>query len=89
LSKQTHHAISRAVEVLETTTQQKFPRTTQQKFPRKEKILHAYMHFEALTDHDYAYSCVKCGYHPAVVVMDLHKKAAFNMPGKSYQHKSY
>ncbi|KAG1958031.1 hypothetical protein F2P79_006441 [Pimephales promelas] len=71
-SLQTHHAISRAVEVLETTTQQKFP--------RKEKILHAYMHFEALTDHDYAYSCVKCGYHPAVVVMDLHKKAAFNMP---------
>ncbi|XP_073671205.1 uncharacterized protein [Paramisgurnus dabryanus] len=71
-SLQTHHAISRAVEVLETTTQQKFP--------RKDKILHAYMHFEALTDHDYAYSCVKCGYHPAVVVMDLHKKAAFNMP---------
>ncbi|KAL1261244.1 hypothetical protein QQF64_006509 [Cirrhinus molitorella] len=38
------------------------------------------MHFEALTDHEYTYSCVKCGYHPAVVVMDLHKKAAFNMP---------
>ncbi|XP_016407530.1 uncharacterized protein LOC107739835 [Sinocyclocheilus rhinocerous] len=32
------------------------------------------------TDHKYAYSCVKSGYHPAVVVMDLHKKAAFNMP---------
>ncbi|XP_067285677.1 uncharacterized protein [Pseudorasbora parva] len=71
-SLQTHHAISRAVEVLETTTQQKFP--------SKDKILHAYMHFEALTDHGYTYSCVKCGYHPAVVVMDLHKKAAFNMP---------
>ncbi|XP_058614543.1 uncharacterized protein LOC131529049 [Onychostoma macrolepis] len=71
-SIQTHHAISRAVEVLETTTQQKFP--------SKDKILHAYMHFEALTDHTYTYSCVKCGYHPAVVVMDLHKKAAFNMP---------
>ncbi|KAL1277070.1 hypothetical protein QQF64_023743 [Cirrhinus molitorella] len=71
-SLQTHHAISRAVEVLETTAQKKFP--------SKDKILHAYMHFEALTDHEYTYSCVKCGYHPAVVVMDLHKKAAFNMP---------
>lgn len=72
LSIQSHHAISRAVEVLETTAQQKCP--------SKDKILHAYMHFEALTDHGYTYSCVKCGYHPAVVVMDLHKKAAFNMP---------
>lgn len=81
LSNQTHHAISRAVEVLETTAQQKFP--------SKDKILHAYMHFEALTDHKYMYSCVKCGNHPAVVVMDLHKKAAFNMPGRSYQNQSY
>ncbi|XP_076831139.1 uncharacterized protein LOC143476705 [Brachyhypopomus gauderio] len=62
-SLQTHHA----VEVLEATTQKKFP--------SKERILHAYMHFEALTEHDYMYSCIKCGYYPAVTVMDLHKKA--------------
>lgn len=51
-------------------------------FPKKETILHGYLHFEALTDHDYMYACVSCGYHPSVVVMDLHKKGVFSMPGK-------
>ena len=53
------------------------------KFPPKNTILHAYLHFEALTNHNYSYSCVCCGYHPPVVVMDLHKNGVFNLPGKS------
>ncbi|XP_070407644.1 HMG domain-containing protein 3-like isoform X2 [Nothobranchius furzeri] len=43
-------------------------------------MLHAYMHFEALTAHSYSYSCYKCGYYPPVVIMDLHRKGVFNMP---------
>ncbi|KAL1275320.1 hypothetical protein QQF64_034943 [Cirrhinus molitorella] len=71
-SLQTHHSVSRAIEVLE--------QTENKTFPKKATILHAYMHFEAMTSHDYLYSCYKCGYHPPVVVMDLHRKGVFNMP---------
>ncbi|XP_030271945.1 uncharacterized protein LOC115581185 isoform X2 [Sparus aurata] len=49
-------------------------------FPSRDAVLHAYLHFEALTSHDYSYSCACCGYHPPVVVMDLHKKGVFNLP---------
>nr|XP_023668355.1 uncharacterized protein LOC111844264 [Paramormyrops kingsleyae] len=42
-------------------------------------MFHAYCHFEALTDIDYSYSCVNCGFHPAVVIMDLHRKGVFNL----------
>lgn len=72
-SLQTHHSVSRAIEVLE--------QTENKTFPKKATILHAYMHFEALTSHNYSYSCFKCGYYPPVVVMDLHRKDVFNMPG--------
>ncbi|XP_054596456.1 uncharacterized protein [Nothobranchius furzeri] len=71
-SIQTHHAVSRAIEVLE--------KTENQTFPSKATMLHAYMHFEALTAHSYSYSCYKCGYYPPVVIMDLHRKGVFNMP---------
>ncbi|XP_030269804.1 uncharacterized protein LOC115580079 isoform X2 [Sparus aurata] len=49
-------------------------------FLSRDAVLHAYLHFEALTSHDYSYSCACCGYHPPVVVMDLHKKGVFNLP---------
>ncbi|XP_067303567.1 uncharacterized protein [Pseudorasbora parva] len=68
---QVHTAVSRAVDYLQLTTGVKFP--------SKDAVLHAYLHFEALTDHDYNYSCVTCGDHPAVVIMDLHKKGAFHL----------
>jgi len=45
-------------------------------------VLHAYIHFEALTNHDYMYSCINCGYYPKVVIMDLHKKGEFSVPCK-------
>ncbi|CAM4735890.1 unnamed protein product [Leuciscus chuanchicus] len=71
-SVQTHHSVSGAIEVLE--------QTENKTFPKKATILHAYMHFEAMTSHNYLFSCYKCGYYPPVVVMDLHRKGVFNMP---------
>ncbi len=50
--------------------------------PQPIQFLHGYLHFEALTDHEYQYSCVTCGDHPPVVIMDLHKKASFHLSGK-------
>ena len=57
---------------------------TEKKFPLADSIHHGYLHFEALTDHDYSFNCVRCGDHPPVVVMDLHKKAVFNMSGEHF-----
>ncbi|XP_077058747.1 uncharacterized protein LOC143711263 isoform X1 [Siphateles boraxobius] len=68
---QVHTAVSRIVEYLELTTGVQFPSA--------DTVLHGYLHFEALTDHEYQYSCVTCGDHPPVVIMDLHKKASFHL----------
>ncbi|XP_073804458.1 uncharacterized protein isoform X1 [Danio rerio] len=68
---QVHTAVSRVVEYLEVTTGVQFPLAV--------TLLHGYLHFEALTDHEYEYSCVSCGDHPPVVIMDLHKKASFHL----------
>lgn len=72
---QTHQAVGSANEVLE--------RTSGKAFPSKKRILQAYLSFEAPSDHTYTFSCVTCGYYPVSVVMDLHKKGVFRMPGKS------
>ncbi|KAA8585590.1 hypothetical protein FQN60_004284, partial [Etheostoma spectabile] len=69
---QTHTAVSRIIEMIEYTEGETFP--------NKDRILQAYLSFEGLSDHDYQYACISCGYHPAVVVMDLHKKGVFSMP---------
>ncbi|CAM4428730.1 unnamed protein product [Leuciscus chuanchicus] len=68
---QAHTAVSRAVEFLQDMTGLKFPPA--------DTVLHAYLHFEALTDHEYKYSCITCGDHPPVVIMDLHKKGVFHL----------
>ncbi|XP_016385460.1 HMG domain-containing protein 3-like isoform X2 [Sinocyclocheilus rhinocerous] len=39
-------------------------------------MLHAYLQFEALTDHEYKYSCPTCGDYPPVVIMGVHKHTA-------------
>lgn len=57
-------------------------------FPPEERVLQAYLHFEALTNHDYTYSCVSCGYSPAVVVMDVHKNGVFDVPGQLTGHSN-
>nr|XP_021326678.1 uncharacterized protein LOC108179225 [Danio rerio] len=58
---QVHTAVSRVVEYLEITTGVQFPSAV--------TLLHGYLHFEALTDHEYKYSCVSCGDHPSVSFM--------------------
>ncbi|XP_016427103.1 uncharacterized protein LOC107754968 [Sinocyclocheilus rhinocerous] len=68
---QVHTAVSRAVEFLEDQTGVKFPPA--------DTVLHAYLHFEALTDHENKYTCITCGDHPPVVIMDLHKKGVFHL----------
>uniref|UniRef100_A0AAV2M5B5 HMG domain-containing protein n=1 Tax=Knipowitschia caucasica TaxID=637954 RepID=A0AAV2M5B5_KNICA len=60
---QTHTAISKVIEIIE--------KTEKVSFPNKDRVLQAYLHFEALTNHDYTYSCVSCGYNPAVVVQQV------------------
>lgn len=62
---QVHTTVSRVVEYLELMTGLKFP-------PAKT-VLYGYLHFEALTDHDYSFSCITCGDHPPVVVLGFHK----------------
>ncbi|XP_071359017.1 uncharacterized protein [Trachinotus anak] len=68
---QVHTAVSRVVEYLELTTGVQFPSA--------DTVLQAYLHFEALTDHDYQYSCVTCGDYPPVVIMDFLKKGAVHL----------
>ncbi|XP_077077485.1 uncharacterized protein LOC143730820 [Siphateles boraxobius] len=68
---QNHTAVSRILSLLEATENAKFP--------SHDTVLHAYIHFEALTNHDYMYSCINCGYYPKVVIMDLHKKGVFSV----------
>ncbi|XP_016318301.1 uncharacterized protein LOC107670269 [Sinocyclocheilus anshuiensis] len=66
---QVHTAVSRAVDFLQDLTGYTFPPA--------DTVLHAYLHFEALTEQEYTYSCVTCGDYPPVVIMDLHKKGVF------------
>ena len=62
---QTHTAISKVIEIIETTEKVSFP--------NKERVLQAYLHFEALTDPECTNSRMSCGNNPAVVVMDVHR----------------
>lgn len=72
---QVHTAVSRVVEYLE--------RTTGLKYPQVDTIRQGYFHFEALTEHEYQFTCVDCGDDPSVVIMDLHRKGAFHLSGKN------
>ena len=42
-----------------------------------EKIRDGYLMFDVLSTKEYDFSCVKCGYHPDVLVADLNRKLAF------------
>ncbi|KAJ8369640.1 hypothetical protein SKAU_G00096680 [Synaphobranchus kaupii] len=68
---QNHVSVSRVINSLESLRRVNFP--------ARDTILHGYCHFEALSEIDYEYSCVNCGYFPPVVIMDLHKKGVFSM----------
>ncbi len=66
-----HTAISRAVAIMEYRLEVTLP---------KEDISNGYLAFEALVDHSYQYSCVRCGHYPKVLIHDLTKKAVFRFP---------
>ncbi|XP_051775983.1 uncharacterized protein LOC127526048 [Erpetoichthys calabaricus] len=70
-SIQSHTAVERVISSLE--------KTNEVPYPSHNAILHAYLHFEAVMSHDYNFSCVHCGHHPPIVIMDLHKKGVFKM----------
>nr|XP_055064926.1 uncharacterized protein LOC129447284 [Misgurnus anguillicaudatus] len=70
-SLQAHSAVSRVIDSLENLNDVKYPSS--------DTCLHAYLHFEALCDNTYNFSCASCGDHPPVVIMDLHKKGDFSM----------
>ncbi|XP_052407904.1 uncharacterized protein LOC127953050 [Carassius gibelio] len=71
-SLQTHNAAGRVFKAMELASGLKLP--------PHNRLFHGYLHFEALVQHDYKYSCINCGSHPPVVIMDLHKKGVFSMP---------
>ncbi|XP_042249063.1 uncharacterized protein LOC121884358 isoform X2 [Thunnus maccoyii] len=62
---QNHVSVSRLISCLESFRGQKFPAIN--------IIFQAYCHFEALNNTEYSYSCVNCGFSPAVVMMDIHR----------------
>ncbi|KAJ8342271.1 hypothetical protein SKAU_G00321990 [Synaphobranchus kaupii] len=68
---QNHVSVSRVINSLESLRRVNFP--------ARDTILHGYCHFEALSEIDYKYSCVNCGYFPPVVIMDRHKRGVFSM----------
>ena len=64
---QVHDAVGRTVEALENWLHlQPF------QVPRSA-MLNAFLHFEALSDHSYSFSCVLCGYFPPLVNLDVDK----------------
>jgi len=46
-----------------------------------QNVHDAYLHFEALIDHDYSFTCALCGFYPHIMVVDGHKKCAFRLRG--------
>lgn len=70
---QAHNAFGQIVEYLKSSIGAAFPSA--------DTLLGAYLHFEALTDHQHQYSCVTWGDRPPVVVMELQNKA-FNLSGR-------
>ena len=44
-------------------------------------MLNVYLHFEALTDHSYSFSCVLCVNFPPLLTLDVDKKSVFELAG--------
>ena len=47
-----------------------------------QDVVNAYLHFDSMSQHDYNFFCILCGYHPTTLIMDLNKKVSF-VPDKS------
>ena len=41
--------------------------------------------FRCLSEHSYDYSCVLCGFHPQILIMDLNRKIAFRCAAEKFQ----
>ena len=65
---QCHIPIGSAAEVLERRLKTKL---------NKQLILNAFLHFDALSCHEYRFNCSICGYHPSIMIMDLNCKVSF------------
>ena len=52
---------------------------------KTQTIFNAYLHFEAMTDHNYQFNCAVCGYHPVTLIMDLNRKVCFKSPVSDLQ----
>ncbi|XP_035665559.1 uncharacterized protein LOC118408808 isoform X2 [Branchiostoma floridae] len=65
-----HVAVGRMTSILETWLGVSLPR---------QDILNGYLLFEVLCQHQYDYSCIRCGHHPPILMMDLDRKVAFHM----------
>ncbi|XP_046567032.1 uncharacterized protein LOC124275490 [Haliotis rubra] len=65
---QNHTAIGRAADTLTEDTGLHFP---------GDKMLQGYLHFEAMCDHKYSFTCDICGRFPCCLVTDANRKCAF------------
>ena len=72
---QVHNAVSRTVEAIENWLQLR-----PFQLPRGP-MLNAYLHFEALSNHSYDFSCLMCGYFPPLLTLDVDKKGMFELAG--------
>ena len=45
-----------------------------------QRVLNAFLHFDALSDHSYDFQCLICGHHPPILIMDLNRKISFRCP---------
>jgi len=42
-----------------------------------QDVVNAYLHFDSMSQHDYNFFCILCGYHPTTLIMDLNKRVSF------------
>lgn len=64
-----HTAVSRTISALQTKLDIRL---------NDQDMKNAYFAFEAMVDHEYKFTCVRCGIHPKALVYDLTKKAIFD-----------
>ena len=48
-------------------------------------VLNVYLHFESLVNHQYEFSCVLCGFHPKIMIMDLNKKISSRCSAEKFE----
>ncbi|XP_069191273.1 uncharacterized protein [Procambarus clarkii] len=50
-----------------------------------QELENAYLAFEALCDHNYEFTCFRCGHHPKLLIHGLTEKATFSYPVNNIQ----